>query len=183
MPSVAVSGSLPTAEELASFRAAVLARGRELYRDLPWRRTRDPYAIWISEVMLQQTQVSRVDGRWQRWRGLFPTVDALASADSADVLGEWQGLGYNRRALSLWRAAQEVSAAGGQMPSDEAALKAILKKYVRWYNVRTESVHNDGVNLIIEVRRVKDSGALIKELKATDAFHDVSLLIQEGAVD
>ena len=71
----------------------------------------------------------------------------------------------------------------GRYPYDEAALKAILKQYVRWYNVRTESVHNDGVNLIIEVRRVKDSGALIKELKATDAFHDVSLLIQEGAVD
>ncbi|MEE8673785.1 adenine glycosylase [Tractidigestivibacter scatoligenes] len=125
MPSVTDSGSLPTAEELASFRAAVLARGRELYRDLPWRRTRDPYAIWISEVMLQQTQVSRVDGRWQHWLGLFPTVDALASADSADVLDEWQGLGYNRRALSLWRAAQEISATGGQMPSDEAALKAL----------------------------------------------------------
>ena len=57
MPSVADPGILPTADVLASFRATVLARGRELYRDLPWRRTRDPYAIWISEVMLQQTQV------------------------------------------------------------------------------------------------------------------------------
>ena len=56
----------PTPEELLAFRATVRERGRELYRDLPWRRTRDPYAIWISEVMLQQTQVSRVDGRWQR---------------------------------------------------------------------------------------------------------------------
>lgn len=125
MPPVADPGALPTAEELAAFRATVLARGRELYRDLPWRRTRDPYAIWISEVMLQQTQVSRVDGRWQHWLELFPTVDALAAADSADVLDEWQGLGYNRRALSLWRAAQEVSGAGGCMPSDEAALKAL----------------------------------------------------------
>ena len=125
MPSVADSGALPTADVLASFRTTVLARGRELYRDLPWRRTRDPYAIWISEVMLQQTQVSRVDGRWQHWLQLFPTVDALAAADSADVLDEWQGLGYNRRALSLWRAAQEVSASGGRMPSDEASLKAL----------------------------------------------------------
>lgn len=112
-------------EVLAAFRATVLARGRELYRDLPWRRTRDPYAIWISEVMLQQTQVSRVDGRWQHWLELFPTTDALASADAADVLDEWQGLGYNRRALSLWRAAQEVSAAGGHVPSDDAALRAL----------------------------------------------------------
>ncbi len=74
------------------FRAKVLDRGRELYRDLPWRRTRDPYRIWISEVMLQQTQVSRVDGRWQRWCERFPSVDALAAAAPADVLevaGHW----------------------------------------------------------------------------------------------
>lgn len=110
---------------LDEFRALVLARGRELYRDLPWRRTRDPYAIWISEVMLQQTQTTRVDGRWQRWLERFPTVGALAAADAADVLDEWQGLGYNRRALSLLRAAQAVSAAGGVMPAEAAALEAL----------------------------------------------------------
>lgn len=110
---------------LEDFRALVLERGRELYRDLPWRRTRDPYAIWISEVMLQQTQTTRVDGRWQRWLERFPTVDALAAADAADVLDEWQGLGYNRRALSVLRAAQAVSAAGGVMPDEAAALEAL----------------------------------------------------------
>lgn len=110
---------------LDEFRALVLARGRELYRDLPWRRTRDPYAIWISEVMLQQTQTTRVDGRWQRWLERFPTVGALAAADAADVLDEWQGLGYNRRALSVLRAAQAVSAAGGVMPAEAAALEAL----------------------------------------------------------
>ncbi|MGI6231016.1 MAG: adenine glycosylase [Tractidigestivibacter sp.] len=110
---------------LAAFRERVLEQGRALYRDLPWRRTRDPYAIWISEVMLQQTQVSRVDGRWQRWLDRFPTVDALAAADSADVLEEWQGLGYNRRALALSRAARAVSASGGQMPVEEPALRAL----------------------------------------------------------
>ena len=112
-------------EALSPFRALVLARGRELYRDLPWRRTTDPYAIWISEVMLQQTQVSRVDGRWQRWLERFPTVDALAAAQSADVLDEWQGMGYNRRALSLLRAAQTVSEAGGCMPHEVAALVSL----------------------------------------------------------
>ena len=71
----------------------------------------------------------------------------------------------------------------GDYPYDEAALKAILKKYVKWYNVRTESIHNDGVNLIIEVRRVRDSAGFMRELKQTGAFHDVSLLVQEGAVD
>ena len=110
---------------LGDFRSAVLLRGRELYRDLPWRRTRDPYAIWLSEVMLQQTQVSRVDGRWQRWLERFPSVDALAVADAADVLEEWQGMGYNRRALSLLRAAQVVANDGGVMPSDTNRLVAL----------------------------------------------------------
>ena len=112
----------PTPEELLAFRATVKERGRELYRDLPWRRTRDPYAIWISEVMLQQTQVSRVDGRWQRWLERFPTPAALAAAEPADVLDEWQGLGYNRRALAVHRAAQAVCEAGGQMPVAERDL-------------------------------------------------------------
>lgn len=113
-------------EGIEAFRERVYLAGRELYRDLPWRRTRDPYAIWVSEAMLQQTQVSRVDGRWQSWLDRFPSVDALAAATSADVLAEWQGLGYNRRALALWRAAQEICERHtGVMPQDEAALKAL----------------------------------------------------------
>ena len=112
----------PSPEEILAFRGLVLERGHELYRDLPWRRTRDPYAIWISEVMLQQTQVSRVDGRWQRWLERFPAPQALAAAEPADVLDEWQGLGYNRRALAVHRAAQAVCELGGQMPSDASAL-------------------------------------------------------------
>ncbi len=71
----------------------------------------------------------------------------------------------------------------GKYPHDEAAMLAILKKYVKWYNIRTESVHNDSVNLIIEVRRVKNSAELIREMKGLGAFSDVSLLIQEGSVD
>lgn len=108
--------------ELRVFVEFVAKKGRELYRDLPWRRTYDPYAIWISEVMLQQTQVSRVDGRWQRWLERFPTVDALAAAAPSDVLEEWQGLGYNRRALSVHRAAQAISEAGGIFPQDPKEL-------------------------------------------------------------
>lgn len=124
MPRPAVNPELDLAQ-LEPFRATVLARGRELYRDLPWRRTRDPYAIWLSEVMLQQTQVSRVDGRWQHWLERFPTIDALAAAEAADVLDEWQGMGYNRRALALLRAAQEVSDAGGIMPREVSELVAL----------------------------------------------------------
>ena len=108
--------------ELRAFVEFVAKKGRELYRDLPWRRTYDPYAIWISEVMLQQTQVSRVDGRWQRWLERFPTVDALAAAAPSDVLEEWQGLGYNRRALSVHRAAQAISEDGGIFPQDSKEL-------------------------------------------------------------
>ena len=108
--------------ELRAFVEFVAKKGRELYRDLPWRRTYDPYSIWISEVMLQQTQVSRVDGRWQRWLERFPTVDALAAAAPSDVLEEWQGLGYNRRALSVHRAAQAISEAGGVFPQDPKEL-------------------------------------------------------------
>lgn len=108
--------------ELRAFVELVVKKGCELYRDLPWRRTYDPYAIWISEVMLQQTQVSRVDGRWQRWLERFPTVDALAAAALSDVLEEWQGLGYNRRALSVHRAAQAISEAGGVFPQDQKEL-------------------------------------------------------------
>ena len=103
----------------------MLERGAELYRDLPWRRSRDPYEVWVSEVMLQQTQVSRVDGRWQRWLERFPNVGALASAEAAEVLEEWQGMGYNRRALALWHAAQQVVLGGGEMPRDAEGLVAL----------------------------------------------------------
>lgn len=116
------SGGAELTPELRAFVEFVAKKGRELYRDLPWRRTYDPYAIWISEVMLQQTQVSRVDGRWQRWLERFPTVDALAAAAPSDVLEEWQGLGYNRRALSVRRAAQAISEAGGVFPQDPKEL-------------------------------------------------------------
>ena len=92
-------------------------------RDLPWRRTRDPYAILVSEVMLQQTQVERVVPRYLAWLERWPTVEALAVAPIADVLREWQGLGYNRRALNLHRAAAAVSARG--WPSDLTELPGV----------------------------------------------------------
>jgi A/G-specific adenine glycosylase len=81
-------------------------------RPLPWRETRDPYAILVSEVMLQQTQVDRVVPRWARWLERWPDVHALAAASPAEVIREWQGLGYNRRAVSLHRAAQAIAADG-----------------------------------------------------------------------
>jgi A/G-specific adenine glycosylase len=90
----------------------LLAWFAEHARDLPWRRTRDPYSILVSEVMLQQTQVERVVPRYLRWLERWPTAAALAAATTADVIREWQGLGYNRRAVNLHRAAQVVAARG-----------------------------------------------------------------------
>jgi len=101
----------------------LLAWFAENGRDLPWRRTRDPYAILVSEVMSQQTQVERVVPRWRRWLERWPTVEALAAAPAADVIREWQGLGYNRRALSLHRAAQQVAAHG--WPDDLTELPGV----------------------------------------------------------
>ena len=113
-------------ERLEEFSATVWERGRELYRDLPWRDTHDPYAILLSEDMLQQTQVSRVMGRWEQWLETFPTIADLASAPLPPVLELWQGMGYNRRALNLKRCAEEVVAMhDGVVPSDKKALLAL----------------------------------------------------------
>ena len=92
-------------------------------RDLPWRNTRDPYAILVSEVMLQQTQVERVVPRYRAWLERWPTVESLAAASPADVIREWQGLGYNRRGLNLHRAARRIAAAG--WPADLTTLPGV----------------------------------------------------------
>jgi A/G-specific adenine glycosylase len=103
--------------------AALLAWFDVHGRDLPWRRTRDPYAILVSEVMLQQTQVERVVPRWLEWLEHWPAVDALAAASPAEVIRAWQGLGYNRRGLNLHRAAQQIAAHG--WPDDLTQLPGV----------------------------------------------------------
>jgi A/G-specific adenine glycosylase len=104
-------------------RKRLLAWFAEHGRDLPWRRTRDPYAILVSEVMLQQTQVERVVPRWRAWLQRWPTVETLAAAPAADAIREWQGLGYNRRALNLHRAARLVGERG--WPADLTELPGV----------------------------------------------------------
>jgi A/G-specific adenine glycosylase len=103
--------------------AALLAWYRRFGRDLPWRRTRDPYAILVSEVMLQQTQVDRVVPRYLAWLKRWPTVEALAGATTGDVIREWQGLGYNRRAVNVHRAARRIVAHG--WPEDLTELPGV----------------------------------------------------------
>ncbi len=106
------------------FTGSVLAWGAPRLRDLPWRRTRDPWAVLVSEVMLQQTQVARVMERWPRFLDQFPTVHECAEATLGDVLREWQGLGYPRRARNLHLAAIEVTRLGA-FPKDLPGLLAL----------------------------------------------------------
>lgn len=109
---------LPTAELLDWY--------RENARDLPWRETRNPYAIWVSEIMLQQTRVSTVIPYYERWMERFPTVSHLAEAEEDEVLRLWEGLGYYRRARYLHRAARELSESyGGKLPSDPESLRSL----------------------------------------------------------
>ena len=106
--------------------AAVLRWAAEAHRDLPWRRTRDPWAVLVSEAMLQQTQVARVVPRYHAFLERFPTPYACAAAPQGDVLTLWAGLGYNRRAVQLHRAAIVVAERhDGQVPGDLAALLAL----------------------------------------------------------
>ena len=95
-------------------------------RDLPWRRTSDPYAIWVSEIMLQQTRVETVLSYYERFLEAFPSIDALAAASIDAVLKAWEGLGYYRRAQNLHRAAKQVvSEHGGRLPSTSQALRQL----------------------------------------------------------
>ena len=107
-------------------RDALLAWFDAAKRDLPWRRTRDPYAIWVSEVMLQQTRVETVIPYWTRFLRDFPTVRALAEAPEPEVLARWSGLGYYRRAKLLHAGAKAVLARhDGEVPRDPVALRAL----------------------------------------------------------
>jgi A/G-specific adenine glycosylase len=115
--SAVFQGTLATVESL------LLGWYREHGRDLPWRRTRDPYAILVSEAMLQQTQVERVIPRYLAWLERWPTVAGLAAASPGDVIREWQGLGYNRRGLNLHRAAQKIAVEG--WPADLTELPGV----------------------------------------------------------
>jgi A/G-specific adenine glycosylase len=110
----------------AAVRRRLLAWFDRHARDLPWRRSRDPYAIWISEVMLQQTQVATVIPYFTRFLEAFSDVAALAAADEQQVLRLWEGLGYYRRARALHQTARRISAEhGGRIPNDPAALEKL----------------------------------------------------------
>jgi A/G-specific adenine glycosylase len=105
-----------SAREIAAFQRSVLGWYQIFKRDLPWTGDTDPYRILVSEVMLQQTQASRVIPKYHEFLARFPTLESLAAASTADVLRAWKGLGYNRRALNLKRAATAAREAHGGLP-------------------------------------------------------------------
>ena len=113
------------AERRADFSRRLRTWYRRHHRDLPWRRTRDPYAVLVSELMLQQTQVVRVQEFYPRFLARFPTLTALARAPRARVMEAWEGLGYYARARNLHALARAVVRDGGALPDDPAALRAL----------------------------------------------------------
>lgn len=118
--------SSPEHPQLAQLRRKLLSWFAAAKRDLPWRRTRDPYAIWLSEIMLQQTRVAAVIPYFEKFLARFPTVAALAAAPGDDVLRSWAGLGYYSRARNLQRAAQQIVVEhSGEFPRDHARILAL----------------------------------------------------------
>src|SRR5207253_4580135 len=142
-------------------------------RDLPWRRTRDPYAILVSEVMAQQTQVDRVVPRWERWLERWPTIASLAEASPADVLREWQGLGYNRRALNLHRAAQHVAAHG--WPDDLTELPGVGRYTAD--AVGCFAFGSDVLPVDVNVRRIQERTGAVFTSAAAQALMDLGATV------
>jgi len=142
-------------------------------RRLPWRETRDPYAILVSEVMAQQTQVDRVVPRWHAWLERWPTSDALAAASPADVIREWQGLGYNRRALNLHRAAQQIAAHG--WPDDLTELPGVGR-----YTADALACFAFGRDVLpvdVNVRRVQERTGVAFGAAAAQALMDLGATV------
>ena len=142
-------------------------------RVLPWRETRDPYAILVSEVMLQQTQVERVVPRFERWLARWPTVEALAQASPADAIVEWQGLGYNRRALNLHRAAVHVAASG--WPDDLTELPGVGPYTAA--AIANFAFGRDVLPVDTNVRRVKERTGEMFDASCAQALFDLGATV------
>ena len=142
-------------------------------RDLPWRRTRDPYAILVSEVMLQQTQVDRVVPRYLAWLERWPAVEALAAAPAAEVIREWQGLGYYRRALNLHRAAAQIAARG--WPEDLTELPGVGRYTAD--AVGRFALGHDVLPVDINVARVRERTGEAFDARCAQALMDLGATV------
>jgi A/G-specific adenine glycosylase len=146
---------------------------RTARRDLPWRRTRDPYLVLVSEVMLQQTQVARVIPRWEGWVRRWPSVRALAGASRADVIREWQGLGYNRRAVALHEAARRVAARG--WPADLTELPGVGRYTAN--AVARFALGREVLPVDVNVRRVLERSGGTFSPRAAEALMDLGATV------
>jgi A/G-specific adenine glycosylase len=151
----------------------LLAWYHENGRDLPWRRTNDLYAILVSEVMLQQTQVERVIPRYLRWLERWPTIEALAAATLADVILEWQGLGYNRRAVNLHRAARVVAVRG--WPGDLTDLPGVGPYTAA--AVANFAFGRDVLPVDTNVRRVQERAGVSFDSSCAQALFDLGATV------
>ena len=147
-------------------------------RALPWRETRDPYAILVSEVMLQQTQVERVIPRYLRFLERWPTTDALAAATAGDVIVEWQGLGYNRRGLNLHRAARSVAQHG--WPDDLTELPGVGPYTAA--AIGNFAFGHDVLPLDTNVRRVQERTGASFDASCAQALFDLGATICLGRI-
>jgi A/G-specific adenine glycosylase len=158
--------------------AALLAWFDVSGRDLPWRRTRDPYSILVSEVMLQQTQVDRVVPRYLEWLERWPTVEALATASAADVIRAWQGLGYNRRGLNLHRAATQIARDG--WPDDLTELPGVGPYTAA--AVASFAFGRDVLPVDTNVRRVQERTGRTFSARAGQALMDLGATVCLGRI-
>jgi A/G-specific adenine glycosylase len=142
-------------------------------RDLPWRRTRDPYAILVSEVMLQQTQVDRVIPRYLAWLERWPTAGALAAAPLSEVIRAWQGLGYNRRAVNLHRAAATIAESG--WPEDLTSLPGVGRYTAD--AVRRFAFEEAVLPVDTNVRRVQERTGVSFSPAAAHALMDLGAMV------
>ncbi len=142
-------------------------------RDLPWRHTQDPYAILVSEVMLQQTQVERVVPRWLTWLERWPTPSALAESTPGEVIVAWQGLGYNRRALALRRAAQAIAAHG--WPYDLTELPGVGPYTAA--AIRNQALDEDVLPVDTNVARIQERTGHAFEPRSLQALFDLGATV------
>jgi A/G-specific adenine glycosylase len=196
-----IDAPVPPPKQIDAFQRALLGWWDVNARDLPWRHTRDPYRILVSEVMLQQTQVDRVIPYYHAWLEAFPDVHALAAAPTAEVIRLWKGLGYNRRAVNLQRAAQAVVDRGGAFPDTVEELLALpgigpytagaiacfaFERDARFIDTNMRRVlHRVFVGSDVPVRRASDREIVViaaAALPPGDAWRWNQALIEFGAL-
>ncbi len=180
-------------QKINSFQKDILSWYKLNKRDLPWRKTRDPYSILISEVMSQQTQLSRVVLKYEAWMERFPTVETLAKASVAEVLEYWSGLGYNRRALHLKKAAESIVLNfSGEFPKTEKELMSLpgIGKYTAnavlcFAFDQQVAVVDTNIRKVILTQILNESGSRNYEfgIKEKNSSHDSKSMIHDSMVE